>query len=438
MMQLQHRGQDAAGIVTLNNDSLYIKRGRGRVEEVFSKDTLSTLQGSLGIGHTRYATSGGEGELDVQPFSTQEIALAHSGHLHPALWMNMIDEKKLSSRVDSNLLLHFLGSLLDNRPDITNQEHFFSFLSHTITSIFQQVTGGYCLVSLIKGKGLLITRDPSGVRPLAMAERESTSGVKEYLFASESHFFSDLGFKQTKDIEPGEIVYITAQGRLYRRILVQRLKTPCSFEYIYFAKPKSIMDGVLVENARRRMGRLLALRWQQLHPQLKPDFVLPIPNTANTAALAFAHHLGFTYQEYLQVNKQSGRTFIQDNDTQRQLAVRNKLKIEADKIKNKIILLFDDSIVRGTTVTHVIKTLKDQGAKTIYLVLACPPIINVCTYGINIATYNELIASERSIGDIKFILGVDELFYATTEELIESIYPHPPTKCALCMQCMVK
>ena len=439
LMHLQHRGQDAAGISTLG-DRLYVKRGKGRVDEVFTSDELDSLQGSVGIGHTRYATSGCRSEYDIQPFSDEGqygISLAHSGHLSDSPWMSSLENKKLSSLVDSNLLLAFLVDLLKDYPFVEEENDFFSLICQVVQTLFNSVPGAYSIVSLVAGKGLLVFRDPQGIRPLVMSERCSTSGTKSYLFASESHFFSEFGFNEPVDLRPGEVVWVTLTGQLFRKQLTQKKTTPCSFEYVYFAHKDSTMNGVSVTESRHRMGHILAQRWNALHPKLTPDCVVPIPNTANTAASFFAQSLGFHYQDYFAVDKRLGRTFIQPSAKERCLSVSKKLSINPKNIKNKKILLFDDSIVRGTTATHAISYLRTLGAKKIYFVSACPPLVNTCSYGINIPTVSELIAANNSMEAIKKLLGCDELLYPQPHELITAINGRSAhQEIEWCLKCM--
>lgn len=462
MRQLQHRGQDAAGITTLDN-SFFTKKSLGTVDRLLATADLQALKGNLGIGHVRYRTSGGSSEEDSQPFQFKaryNIALAHSGHLQNCdQWLHQIPEKNRKgavSTVDSNLLLHLLSVLLEkftdnpsyqsqheaqcsstgNRKE-TDNDSFFSILCATIKTIFTTVQGSYSVVSLIEGKGLVIFRDPKGVRPLVMGERMNGRTHKEYIVASESACFNDLGYALTADVAPGELIYITEQGRLYQRKLMRQLMTPCSFEYIYFAHSDSIMNGLLVKQTRQAMGVLLALRWKTVYPDVIPDFVLPIPNTAKIAALSFAKKAGFNYTDAFQVNQDIGRTFISSATQQEQQCLADKLSINADLIKDKIILVFDDSIVRGTTAKQVIKMLRDQGAKKIYFVSACPPLINICEYGINIPTREELLASDKAEEKIRGLLGVDKLLYPNTDDLIASMNPDSATKkISPCIKCM--
>jgi amidophosphoribosyltransferase len=437
LLQLQHRGQDAAGIVTLE-DQLSIKKGLGRVEDIAHSQLFVDCPALFSMGHTRYATSGGSSPQDVQPFSHDaypQVALAHNGHLPQAPWMDPFREQAQST-VDSNLLLHFLVGLLKKNQSTTKDTTFFSLLCQTVTAVFKDVPGAYSVVSLIAGKGLLVFRDPQGIRPLIMGERINSLGKKDYIFASESYLFKELDFQLVGEVPPGEVLFVNYKGDLYQQSLIKNKKTPCSFEYVYFAKAKSTIEGIQVEDSRRRMGHLLAQRWQASYSHLKPDFVLPIPNTANTAALAFAEKMGFNYHEYFEVNAKAGRTFIHADPLQREGTIDNKLSIHEDKVNNKSILLFDDSIVRGVTAAHLVKKLKSQGAKHIYFVCACPPVVNVCFYGINIPTKAELIAAKYSQEEIKRLLAVDELLYPEPQDLVNTIGFKKNSNTQPCIQCM--
>ncbi|RUR11336.1 amidophosphoribosyltransferase [Legionella sp. km772] len=435
LVELQHRGQDAAGIASLSKEGFVFKRGLGEIKEVFSAHSFGEHEGPFAIGHTRYSTSGGSTSIDIQPFyNPKGAALAHSGHLHPGAWMRAFNNIPGQSRVDSNLLLQFFIQHLEEE-DALNEGNFFSKIVKAVRSIYQQVKGSYCVVCLIANKGLLVFRDPQGIRPLCFGERINGENNKEYLFASESHFFQNLGFN-LQEVRPGELFFINTKGELYRQVLLQKTHTPCSFEYVYFAHPKTQLNGVLVEKTRQHLGRLLAQQWQEAYSHLNPDFVLPIPKTAITAAKSFAQALQFDYRDYFEVDTTIGRSFIQAEEQQRYKAVQQKLSIKSEKIKDKIILLFDDSIVRGTTAQLIVKQLRALGAKAIYLVSACPPIINICTYGINIPAQDELLAVNHSNDEIKAYLEVDELLYLKKTHLHDTL--SQGSKLLPCMRCMNK
>lgn len=432
LVELQHRGQDAAGIASLSVQDLQLKRGLGQVEDVFTQHSFADVP--FAIGHTRYGTSGGRTQADSQPFyNEQGIALAHSGHLHQAPWMQAYKNNQ-QSLVDSNLLLQFLVHHLA-QANASNEADYFAHLVQIIRTIFQEVKGAYSVVCLIAGKGLISFRDPHGTRPLVFGERINAQQKKDYLIASESHFFQDLDFQQQNEVQAGELIFISMQGQLFRQVLSPKTYTPCSFEYVYFAHPQSTLNGITIKDARQKMGQLLAQQWQENYRHLNPDLVLPIPHTAATAAHAFAQVLNIHYGDYFKINSQIGRTFIQAEHQERIESLNKKLMLDPAQVKNKKIILFDDSIVRGTTAKLLVKKLRAYGAKAIYLVSACPPIINICTYGINLASHEELLAANNSQEQIKAFLAVDELLYPTTEHLLTSINPvHNASPCMRCMK----
>lgn len=436
LQKLQHRGQDAAGIAVLH-PHLSVRHHLGTVETLGQDlDVAATL----GIGHTRYPTSGSNTLEDVQPFvarsSLYHIALAHSGHIqNVGAWRHELNPRIhiSASTVDSNLLLHLLITRLEQYPQPDNEPHFFSLLCQVVHSLLKQVQGAYSVVCLIEGRGLVVFRDPQGVRPLVMG----TTKTQEVIVASESHFFNAMGYEHIEEVRPGELIYISSQGARYHKVLQEKTATPCSFEYIYFANPQSVLDGVSVTQTRQNMGTRLAALWKTRYPDLIPDYVLPIPNTANSAAAAFAQALQVDYTEEFEVNPQSGRTFISSEEASRNTKVQEKLHIAAHKVTGKIILLFDDSIVRGTTAKEVIAMLRQYAAKKIYFVSACPPIINTCSLGINIPSTNELLAHQRSLDEIRQHLAVDILLYPDVSDLLTAIGPFSePLKKKPCVLCM--
>jgi amidophosphoribosyltransferase len=391
LIHLQHRGQDAAGILTCN-ERFYTKHGLGLVQEIFNPDDIAQLKGHVGLGHTRYPTAGGYNKCDVQPLwvgSPRGIALAHNGHL--INYAELADDirykqhRHLNSSLDSEALLHVLadhltaGSCAD-RDDTA----FFQQLCLATQIIFTRVQGSYSVVSIVIGKGLVVFRDPHGIRPLVWGERQQENGKTDYIFASENTAFYALGFESKGDVQPGEVIYVSATGKLLRQVITQKTFAPCAFEYVYFSRPDTILNGVSVYRARLRMGQNLARRWQQKYPDIHPDVVIPVPFTANTAALAFAHELGLRYSEGLYKNPFVGRTFIMPNQARRSLNVRYKLTPQKTEIQDKKVLIVDDSIVRGTTSYEIVKMVREFGAKAVYLASSCPPINHPCFYGIDI------------------------------------------------------
>ncbi len=460
LIHLQHRGQDAAGILTCE-ERFYPKHGLGLVREIFSSQEISELKGNMGIGHTRYPTAGGYTEADIQPLwigNPRGIALAHNGNLvnYPELAHHIRYEqhRHLNSSLDSEVLLFILADYLGERegvksghwtlpnvqcPDLTPSasDTFFSQLCDAIKQIHEQVQGSYSVVSLIIGKGLVAFRDPHGIRPLVMGERKRSDGTCDYIFASENTSFYALGFEPQGDLAPGEVVFVDKSGKLFRQIVSQKSFRPCVFEYVYFARPDATLDGVSVYRSRLRMGQNLARRFKEKFPNVVPDVVIPAPFTANTSALSFAHELGVRYSEGLYKNPFIGRTFIMPNQAVRARNVRYKLTPQRTEIEDKKVLIVDDSIVRGTTSREIVKMVREFGAKEIYFVSSCPPIKNPCFYGIDIPSRQELIAAHDTEEQIKQYLGVDGLLYQTEEDLVEAVTrrgQHQIT--SPCMACM--
>lgn len=443
LIHLQHRGQDAAGILTCS-ERFFLKQGLGYVREIFSPDHIAYLKGNIGIAHTRYPTAGGYHIEDVQPLwigSPRGIAIAHNGNLvnYKELAEDITQKKHrhLNSSIDSEVLLHLLADGLEGENNTTDDgELFFKNICHAVNGIFNKATGSYSVVSTIIGKGLIAFRDPHGIRPLVMGER-ILDGSKDYIFASETTMFYALGFESVGDVQPGEVVFVNQDGHIFRKILRREKFTPCIFEYVYFARPDSTLNAVSVYRSRLRMGQNLAKQWKEKYPDVIPDIVIPAPFTSNTAALSFAHELGVRYSEGLYKNPFIGRTFIMPDGKQRSRSVRYKLTPQKTEIKNKKVLILDDSIVRGTTSREIVKMVREFAAKEIYFVSACPPIKHPCFYGIDVPSRNELIAAKYSLEDILSFLGVDKLLYQEMDDLVEAVtrrgdhhIDHP------CMACM--
>ncbi|EKD73758.1 MAG: hypothetical protein ACD_45C00196G0006 [uncultured bacterium] len=444
LIHLQHRGQDAAGILTCS-ERFYLKHGKGYVREIFSSDDINHLKGNIGIGHTRYPTAGGYELADVQPLwigSPRGIALAHNGNLinYKALATDITQQqhKHLNSSIDSEVLLHLLADGLDGKKYVAgDKEDFFAHASQAVNNIYSQVVGSYSVVSVIIGKGLLAFRDPHGIRPLVIGERRNANGNKDYIVASETTMFYALGFEPMGDVHPGEIVFINRSGELFRKVITQKKFTPCIFEYVYFARPDSTLNAVSVYRSRLRMGQNLAKRWKEKFPDVLPDVVIPAPFTSNTAALSFAHELGIRYSEGLYKNPFIGRTFIMPDGQQRSRSVRYKLTPQKTEIKDKKVLVLDDSIVRGTTSREIVKMIREFGAKEIYFVSACPPIKHPCFYGVDIPSRADLIAAHNTADEIAKFLGVDQLLYQEIDDLVEAVTRrgdhHIERPCMACM-----
>lgn len=427
LIHLQHRGQDAAGILTCEQ-RFHPKHGLGLVREIFSPQDISSLKGNIGIAHTRYPTAGGYSEADIQPLwvgSPRGIALAHNGNLvnYEALATEIRNQHRhLNSCLDSEALLLMLadnltvGSYADQ-----DDETFFQQLCHAVKTIYDCVEGSYSVVSLVIGKGLVAFRDPHGIRPLVVGERKNKNGNNDYIFASETTPFYALGFEPIGDLQAGEVAFVSQAGKLFRKVVQAKQFAPCVFEYVYFARPDSTLDGISVYRSRLRMGQNLARQWKKIYPDIVPDVVIPAPFTANTAALSFAHELGVRYSEGLYKNPFIGRTFIMPNQKARSRSVRYKLTPQRTEIENKKVLIVDDSIVRGTTSREIVKMVREFAAKEIYLVSSCPPIKNPCFYGIDMPSRKELIAATHNEEEIRNYLGVDKLLYQTQTDLVEAL-----------------
>ncbi|MFA6302871.1 MAG: amidophosphoribosyltransferase, partial [Legionella sp.] len=443
LIHLQHRGQDACGILT-SDERFYSTHGLGLVRESITEEDIIGLKGKVGIAHTRYPTAGGYSTADIQPLwigSPRGIALAHNGNLvnYKELVAEICGKQKrhLNSSLDSEVLLLLLADNLAKGSYADDDEAFFDLLCKAIQNIYTTVEGAYSVVSLVIGKGLVAFRDPHGIRPLVWGERQRADGSKDYIFASETAPFYSLGFEPKGDLQAGEVVFVTSQGQMMRKVLTHKQFTPCIFEYVYFSRPDSTIDDVSVYRSRLRMGQNLAKHWKQKYPDLLPDVVIPAPSTANTAALAFAGELGIRYSEGLYKNPFIGRTFIMPNQETRARNVRYKLTPQKTEINKKIVLIVDDSIVRGTTSREIVKMVREFGAKAIYFVCTSPPIIDPCFYGIDIPSRKQLIAAQKSEEQIKNFLGVDKLLYQTKDDLVEAVTrkgTHHITK--PCMACM--
>ncbi len=444
LIHLQHRGQDAAGILTCD-ERFYTKHGLGLVREIFTVDDVVKLHGNIGIAHTRYPTAGGYNLADVQPLwigSPRGIALAHNGNLvnykELATEITQKKHRHLNSSIDSEVLLHLFADGLDDKNYVQDDEEaFFSIVCDAVKNIFTTATGSYSAVSVVIGKGLVAFRDPHGIRPLVLGERTNKNGSKDYIVASETTMFYALGFEPKGDIQAGEVIFVNRSGKLFRKIVQKKQFSPCIFEYVYFARPDSTLDAVSVYRSRLRMGQNLAGHWKEKYPDILPDVVIPAPFTSNTAALSFAHELGVRYSEGLYKNPFIGRTFIMPDGQQRSRSVRYKLTPQRTEIQDKKVLILDDSIVRGTTSREIVKMVREFGAKEIYFASACPPIKHPCFYGVDIPSRKELIAAHDTLEQIREFLGVDKLLYQKIDDLVEAVTRrgdhHIERPCMACM-----
>ena len=427
IIHLQHRGQDAAGIMTYD-DRMHKEKGMGLAREIFTEDTMKLLTGNIGISHNRYPTHGGFSHGEVQPFWTSVpygIALAHNGNLtnYSELAESVTKEETryLNTTSDTEVLLHVFADGLHKENPPKSSEEFFELLCESVNNINNKVQGSYSVVSIIIGKGLVVFRDPHGIRPLVKGERSNGNGGKDYIFSSENTMFYPLGYAPAGTVLPGELIYIDESGKVFSRRLNKKKFSPCIFEYVYFSRPDATLNDVSVYRSRLRMGQNLAHAWKEKYPKKIPDIVIPAPSTANTAALSFANELGVRYSEGLYKNHFIGRTFIMPGQSERKKSVKYKLVPQETEIRDKKVLIMDDSIVRGNTSKEIVRMLKDFGAKEVYFASACPPVKFPCYYGVDMPTKRELIAGNKDEDEIEKFLGVDALLYQNIDDLVEAV-----------------
>ncbi len=419
---LQHRGQDAAGIATASEGELCVRKASGLVRDVFQQHDMLELKGDIGIGHVRYPTAGCDSASEAQPFYVNApygICLAHNGNLTNAAELAQVltreDRRHLNTSSDSEVLLNVFASELQRvgTPRVTPADVFAA-----LNAVYRRCRGGYAAVAMIIGHGVLGFRDPNGIRPLVLGRRETPRGP-EWMLASESVALDMLSFRFERDIAPGEAVFIDEQGRLHAQQCVPSLRhTPCIFEYVYFARPDSIIDNISVYRARMRMGDRLAAKILHERPDHDIDVVIPIPDTSRTSALQVAQRLGIKYREGFIKNRYIGRTFIMPGQEMRERSVRRKLNAIDLEFRGKTVLLVDDSIVRGTTSAQIIELAREAGARKVYFASAAPPVRFPNVYGIDMPAVSELIASGRSDEEIARFIGADWLIYQSLEDLV--------------------
>ncbi|MGL5480680.1 MAG: amidophosphoribosyltransferase [Aeromonas veronii] len=419
---LQHRGQDAAGIVTIDSGNFRQRKANGLVKDVFEVRHMQRLQGNIGIGHVRYPTAGSSSAAEAQPFyvnSPYGMVLAHNGNLTNAKELKeqqfKVARRHINTTSDSEVLLNVLAHELDRCDKMAlRPEDIFAAVRRT----HQQIRGAYAVVSLVIGHGLIGFRDPNGIRPLILGRRQDEQGQVEYMLASESVALDAIGFETVRDIAPGEAIYITEQGQLFSEQCAENPQmSSCIFEYVYFARPDSCIDKVSVYAARLNMGRKLGQKIAREWEDLDVDVVIPIPETSCDVALEIAHTLDLPYRQGFVKNRYIGRTFIMPGQTQRKKSVRRKLNAISSEFKGKKVLLVDDSIVRGTTSEQIIQMAREAGAAKVYFASAAPEIRFPNVYGIDMPTANELIAHGREVEEVCKLIGADGLIFQDLEDL---------------------
>lgn len=421
---LQHRGQDAAGIMTSDNGKLNLRKDNGLVNDVFRTRHMSRLTGQMGIGHVRYPTAGSSSPALAQPFyvnSPYGLSLAHNGNLTNTAELSRElfkeDLRHMNTDSDSEVLLNIFAHELQSAGKMQpGPQDVFA----AVSGVHKRCRGAYAAIVMIAGYGIVGFRDRNGIRPLIFGSRKTATG-KDYMIASESVALDSQGFEIERDVAPGEAVYVDVKGNLHTQVCTEPGEhTPCIFEHVYFARPDSLMDSISVYKARLRMGEKLADKVLRLRPDHDIDVVIPIPDTSRTSALELANRLGIKYREGFVKNRYIGRTFIMPGQNQRRKSVRQKLNAIELEFSGKNVMLVDDSIVRGTTCRQIIQMAREAGAAKVYFASAAPPIRFPNVYGIDMPAASELIASGRTEKEIEELIGADWLVFQDLDDLIAS------------------
>ena len=421
LIMLQHRGQDAAGIVTCHKNKLFLRKSNGLVSDVFRSRHMQRLIGNMGIGHVRYPTAGSTSSAEAQPFyvnSPYGITLAHNGNLTNseklAEEIYREDFRHINTSSDSEVLLNIFAHELQEQKQLKpTPEMIFA----AIKKVHKRVRGAYAVVCLISGYGIVAFRDPNGIRPVVYGTRDSAEG-KEYMVASESVALNSLDFKLERDIAPGEAIVITQEGEFFSQQCAEETTlTPCIFEHVYFARPDSVIDGMSIYKARLRMGEKLGEKILREFPNHDIDVVMPIPDTSRSSAMELANYLGLKYREGFMKNRYIGRTFIMPGQQLRRKSVKQKLNALDLEFRGKNVLLVDDSIVRGTTCEQIINMARAAGAKKVYFASAAPAVRFPNVYGIDMPAKSELIANNRTTEEIARVIGADWLVFQDVEDL---------------------
>ena len=427
---IQHRGQDAAGITTASKGRFYMRKGNGLVRNVFRTKHMEKLIGDMGIGHVRYPTAGSSSEAEAQPFyvnSPYGIAFAHNGNLTNAesLASELFEQdlRHINTNSDSEILLNILASEIAEEQKHRINEH---DIFNAVTKLHKRVKGAYAAIGMIPGYGIFGFRDPNGIRPLILGERTTKNGTK-YMLASESVGLTALGFKIIRDVKPGEAIIIDRKGNVHsHQCSDNSVLSPCIFEFVYFARPDSIIDKISVYKSRLRMGERLAIKIKSEWQYEEIDVVMPIPDTSRTSALQVANELNLKYREGFIRNRYIARTFIMPGQKQRKKSVRQKLSAIELEFKDKNVLLVDDSIVRGTTSQEIVQMARAAGAKKVFFASAAPPVRYPNVYGIDMASKNEFVAHNKTTQEVCKTIGADKLIYQNLDDLIWSVQQGNP------------
>ncbi|OIQ42734.1 MAG: amidophosphoribosyltransferase [Roseobacter sp. MedPE-SWde] len=423
LLMLQHRGQDASGIVTYTGEFFRERKANGLVKDVFNASDAETLRGKVGIGHVRYPTAGSLSASEAQPFFVNApygIYLVHNGNItNTAEQRDKVTAKysrHLRTTSDSEILLNVLADKISDSIKVNGTVDPIRNLFAGVKMTMERIQGAYSVICMVAGVGMLAFRDPHGIRPLSVARREAEGDGDDYAFASEDVAFGINGFEKLRDVNPGEAILIDLDGNMHSFQAVEGTLTPCIFEYVYLARPDSMLDGISVYKTQLRMGQTLAKQIKEI--DLEIDCIIPVPDSARPVALEVANSMGIRYREGLVKNRYIGRTFIMPGQAERQKSVRRKLNAIPLEMKGLNILLIDDSIVRGNTIQKIVQMCRDAGAKKVYIASASPPVKYPNVYGIDMPTKHELIADGRSTEEIRQELGADALIYQRLEDLV--------------------
>lgn len=423
LLLLQHRGQDAAGIVTQQGRKFFMHKAKGMVRDVFRTRNMRALPGSVGLGQVRYPTAGNAySEEEAQPFYVNApfgIVLVHNGNLTNAAALRheleIVDRRHVNTESDTEVLINVLANELQRSTrdlPLTPDAVF-----DAVAATHRRIKGSYAVVALIAGHGLLAFRDPFGIRPLCYGEGDTPEG-REVMVASESVALEGTGHPFVRDVAPGEAIFIDLEGRVHARQCAERPTLhPCMFEFVYLARPDSVMDGISVYQARLNMGETLAKRVISTMPPNEIDVVIPIPESSRPSAMQLAQKIGKPYREGFVKNRYVGRTFIMPGQGMRKKSVRQKLNAIGSEFRGRNVLLVDDSIVRGTTSKEIVQMARDAGARKVYMASAAPPVRYPNVYGIDMPTKDELIAHGRSMEEIRAFIGADALIYQDVDAM---------------------
>jgi amidophosphoribosyltransferase len=435
LLLLQHRGQDGAGILTFDGKRFHLTKDAGLVTDVFNDTNIRELKGNIGIGHVRYPTVGAEPKIDAQPFRTSfpyGIGMAHNGNLvnYDELVKYLTDTccRQIRSNCDAEVIMKVFADELSKVVREKNIKR--QMAVEAIKNTMDLLNGSYSVVTIVATKGLIGFKDPHGIRPMIFGKKETDEGTY-YAFASESVALDAIGYKVERDVKPGEAIFVGMDGKVRSEVVKQERPAPCMFEWVYFARPDSVIDKTGVYETRLNLGEELAKEWKK--KKIDIDVVIPVPDTSRTAALTFAQAIKVPYREGLIKNRYVGRTFLMPTQQQRKNAVKMKLNPVILEIKDKRVALIDDSIVRGTTSKKIVDLVRAAGAKEVHFLSACPPIKFPCHWAIDMPTTQELIASREEVEEIRKHMGADSLTYQTLEGLYAALGRKKEQLCTGCL-----